>query len=424
MNKFRQFMKERSFIRLTFFIVFTATLLYIMYFVVKDFPSITGSVFSVIGSIVSALSPLWIGLILAYIINPLVETIDLKLIGRLGQPDGATLSIDSSDETLLKKRRKRTRFISIIITYLIIVAALILLLYLFAAMIVGRFVVTSLPNLLTHFVQLAYGYEDEFRNWIANLPDGVLSDYATSAINTVMEWLSAHFSASGVISTISSIGSGILNFALGIVVSIYLIADKDFFIGLWNKLITLITPKRSSGINGTLREVDDVLSKFLRGVLLDAICVAVLSSIGLSIIGLEFSVVIGIFAGVANVIPYFGPIIGMVPAFLVGLFTDGIWKGILAVIVLIILQQIDANLIYPRIVGSSIGLKPIFVLLAVSFGGYYGGIVGMILAVPAASILQLFIIKWAGKREQNLASKQPLQSSADDSDNLDANDLQ
>ena len=94
MNKFRQFMKERSFIRLTFFIVFTATLLYIMYFVVKDFPSITGSVFSVIGSIVSALSPLWIGLILAYIINPLVETIDLKLIGRLGQPDGATLSID------------------------------------------------------------------------------------------------------------------------------------------------------------------------------------------------------------------------------------------------------------------------------------------------------------------------------------------
>lgn len=424
MNKFRQFMKERSFIRLTFFIVFTATLLYIMYFVVKDFPSITGSVFSVIRSIVSALSPLWIGLILAYIINPLVETIDLKLIGRLGQPDGATLSIDSSDETLLKKRRKRTRFISIIITYLIIVAALILLLYLFAAMIVGRFVVTSLPNLLTHFVQLAYGYEDEFRNWIANLPDGVVSDYATSAINTVMEWLSAHFSASGVISTIGSIGSGILNFALGIVVSIYLIADKDFFIGLWNKLITLITPKRSSGINGTLREVDDVLSKFLRGVLLDAICVAVLSSIGLSVIGLEFSVVIGIFAGVANVIPYFGPIIGMAPAFLVGLFTDGIWKGILAVIVLIILQQIDANLIYPRIVGSSIGLKPIFVLLAVSFGGYYGGIIGMILAVPAASILQLFIIKWAGKREQNLASKQSLQSSADDSDNLDESDLQ
>lgn len=411
MNKFRQFMKERSFIRLTFFIVFTATLLCIMYFIVRDFPSIAHSIFAILGSIISSLSPLWIGLILAYIINPLVETIDMKFISRSSASGKSGTGITGKapvlpDAVSTEKKKKRTHFISIIITYLIIIFTLIALLYLFAAMIVGRFVLTSVPDLLSHFMHLAHGYEDEFRNWISNLTSGALSDYATSAVNTVVSWLSAHFNASGMIATISSIGSGILDFVLGIVVSIYLIADKDFFIGLWNKLLSLIAPKRYLGINSTLNEVNGVLSKFLRGVLLDALCVAVLSSIGLSVIGLEFSVVIGIFAGVANVIPYFGPIIGMIPAFLVGLFTDGIWKGILAIIVLIVLQQIDANLIYPRVVGSSIGLKPIFVLLAVSVGGYYSGILGMIIAVPAASILQLFIIKWADMREKKLSAKQ------------------
>ena len=403
MHKFRQFMKERSFGRISFFIVFTATLLYILYFIIKEFPTLAGYGLTGIGSVISALSPLWIGLILAYIMNPLVETIDNKLMIKLIAGEH---KIEGLPDDKIRKKRKHSRFISIILTYIIIIAAIIALLYLFASMIVGRFVMASIPEMMDSIINLIYSYGNEFKSWVSNLPDGMFSDYATGFVNKALEWFSTSFSPSGVIATIGNIGSGILDFVLGIVVSIYLISDKDFFIGLWNKLLSLIAPKRGDNLNGTLREVDGVLSKFLRGVLLDAICIAVLSSIGLSAIGLEFSVVIGVFAGIANVIPYFGPILGMIPAFLVGLFTDGIWKGLLSIIVLFVLQQIDANLIYPRIVGSSIGLKPIFVLLAVSVGGFYNGIVGMIIAVPIASILQLFVIKWAEKREDKLKRKE------------------
>ncbi len=135
---------------------------------------------------------------------------------------------------------------------------------------------------------------------------------------------------------------------------------------------------------------------------MDALIVAILTSIGFTIIGLKFAVFLGIFAGIANVIPYFGPVIGTIPAFLIGLLTSGVKEGLLAIVVLLVVQQIDANLIYPRVVGGSTGLHPLFVLLAVTIGGAYGGLVGMIIAVPIAGIVQLYVQKWVRKRERKL----------------------
>ena len=84
---------------------------------------------------------------------------------------------------------------------------------------------------------------------------------------------------------------------------------------------------------------------------------------------------------------------------LMGLCTDGFWSGALAVIILLVIQQIDCNFIYPKIVGTSTGLHPLMVLLAVSVFGYFGGIMGMLLAVPIAGIIQVFVVKWAESRE-------------------------
>lgn len=135
---------------------------------------------------------------------------------------------------------------------------------------------------------------------------------------------------------------------------------------------------------------------------MDALIVSIMSSIGLSIMGLDAAVFIGIFAGIANVIPYFGPIIGMIPAFVMGLCTEGFWHGVLAVAILFAVQQIDCNLIYPKIVGTSTGLHPLMVLLAVSVFGYFGGILWMILAVPIAGIIQVFVVKWATQKEHKI----------------------
>jgi predicted PurR-regulated permease PerM len=210
----------------------------------------------------------------------------------------------------------------------------------------------------------------------------------------VISWISDNFSTAAILGFITNAGGSFLNLILGIVVSIYLLKDKDFFLRLWRKMLHIVLPMKANAVlTETLSDINRIVSQFLRGQLLDALIIAVLSSIGLTLIGLDFALFIGCFAGLCNIIPYFGPVISIVPAALVGLLTGGPIEALFAILVLVVIQQIDANIIYPRVVGSSMGLHPLFVLISVTVGGYYGGILGMILAVPTAAIIKVFIMK-------------------------------
>jgi len=397
MNKFKEMMRDSTFIRWSFFILFNAVLLYIMFSVIKNLGAISEQVIKIISTIIEAFWPLIIGLILAYLLNPLSELIDDKLVAKLIKlPD---------DPIKAEKREGLRRLISVLFTVILVIAAIIALMYGFTVLLIGKVVFNDLSALMESFMAALVSYEDTFRNWIAtNMPEGMLSEKLGEIATYVMGWLSENISVSSLISTFTNIGGSVIDIVIGVIISIYLMKDKKFFLGLWRKFLHLTLPQKGNAvITETLSEVNDVLSKFIRGALLDALIIAILSSIGLSIMGLEAAVFIGVFAGICNVIPYFGPIIGMVPAFLMGLFTEGFWEGAIAVIILFVIQQIDANLIYPKIVGSSTGLHPLMVLLAVSVFGYFGGILGMLLAVPIAGIIQIFVVRWAISKEKKLS---------------------
>ncbi len=395
MKKIKEYMRDRAFIRGSLFIVFNAFLLYVLYFVVKNFSSIASSLGSGISALLSAFSPLFIGLIISYLLNPLVTLIDKKLMQKV-------FFRVPEDPLKAEKRRKLSRFISVLLTFIIVLAAIAAIIYGFAVMIVGQLVFTNFSTTFNNVLQTFLSYEVELKQWVSqNFPDSFLSEKVMDASNSVISWFSENFSASTAVSVISGAVGSVVNFVIGAIVSIYLMKDKDFFLSIWRKFLHLVLPQRANAaVTETLNEVNGVLSQFVRGALLDAVFVAILSSIGLSIVGLDFAVFIGVFAGIANVIPYFGPLIGMIPAFLIGWLTSDFVHGVLAVLVLVIVQQIDSNIIYPKVVGSSTGLHPLAVLLAVSVFGYFGGIIGMILAVPIAGILQVFILKWAYRQER------------------------
>ena len=395
MKKIKEYMRDRAFIRGSLFIVFNAFLLYVLYFVVKNFSSIASSLGSGISALLSAFSPLFIGLIISYLLNPLVTLIDKKLMQKV-------FFRVPEDPLKAEKRRKLSRFISVLLTFIIVLAAIAAIIYGFAVMIVGQLVFTNFSTTFNNVLQTFLSYEVELKQWVSqNFPDGFLSEKVMDASNSVISWFSENFSASTAVSVISGAVGSVVNFVIGAIVSIYLMKDKDFFLSIWRKFLHLVLPQRANAaVTETLNEVNGVLSQFVRGALLDAVFVAILSSIGLSSVGLDFAVFIGVFAGIANVIPYFGPLIGMIPAFLIGWLTSDFVHGVLAVLVLVIVQQIDSNIIYPKVVGSSTGLHPLAVLLAVSVFGYFGGIIGMILAVPIAGILQVFILKWAYRQER------------------------
>jgi len=406
MNKFKEMMRDSTFIRWSFFILFNAVLLYIMFSVIKNLGDISEQVLKIINTIIEAFWPLIIGLMLAYLLNPLSELIDDKLVAKLIKlPD---------DPIKAEKREGLRRLISVLFTVILVIAAIIALMYGFTVLLIGKVVFNDLSALMESFMAALVSYEDTFRNWIAtNMPDGMLSEKLGEIATYVMGWLSENISVSSLIATFTNIGGSVIDVVIGVIISIYLMKDKKFFLGLWRKFLHLTFPQKGNAvITETLSEVNDVLSKFIRGALLDALFIAILSSIGLSIMGLEAAVFIGVFAGICNVIPYFGPVIGMVPAFLMGLFTEGFWEGAIAVIILFVIQQIDANLIYPKIVGSSTGLHPLMVLLSVSVFGYFGGILGMLLAVPIAGVIQVFVVKWATNKENKLSvQKEPKEPS-------------
>lgn len=396
MNKFKELMNDKSFVKWSFFIIFNAVLLCAMYFVIKNLPSVLSGLYSVISTLLSAFWPLILGLILAYLLNPLSELIDSKLMSRL---------IKLPDDPLKAQKKKNLRhLLSVILTYILVIAAIIALIYGFAVMIFGKLIVSNLSTTFNDLLASIMRYEEAFKNWIANnMPAGMLSERLTEMANGIMHWVGENISPSAVIAFFTGISGSIVDVVVGIIASIYLMKDKQFFLGLWRKFLHLILPQKGHAIlTETLNEVNGVLSRFIRGALLDALIVSILSSIGLSIMGLPAAVFIGIFAGISNVIPYFGPVLGMIPAFIMGFCTNGFWNGVLAVAILLAVQQIDCNLIYPKVVGTSTGLHPLMVLMAVSIFGYFGGILGMLLAVPIAGIIQVFIIKWAEKKEKTI----------------------
>lgn len=387
MSKIKELLSDWKYIKLCLYIVFTAALLYIVYLIIGNLDKVLIAASTLLGSLASALSPLIIGLVIAYLLSPFVEFINSNVVAKFSYNL-------PSDPVKLEKRLGRRRTVSILITFLIIFLIICIIIYAFTFLIVGDLVFTSLQNMIDGIVDYFSKYEAVFRSWAAAIPNSGIEERLQTLANDIITWVSNNFSAAAIISFITNAGGSVLNMVLGIVVSIYLLKDRDFFLRLWRKTLHLTLPMKANAVvTETLSDINTVVSQFVRGQLLDALIIAVLSSIGLSIIGLDFAVFIGCFAGLCNIIPYFGPVISTVPAALIGLLTGGPSQALFAILVLVIIQQIDANIIYPRVVGSSIGLHPLFVLVSVTLGGYYGGILGMILAVPTAAIIKVFIMK-------------------------------
>ncbi len=401
MKKIRETLRDHSLMRYSIFIIFTVSLLVVIYTFVTNFVPVMNWFGGHASIFLRAISPLIIGIVLAYLINPMASFLDEKVMIRLSKPK------DDPDKE--KKRAKKTRLVSTLLSYLIIVAIIISLLFFFTSLIIGRVVIGGLSSLYTSILEYIQTHEQMLADFISQIQSETsifgfqISDITSSAV----DWLqNSGFNFSDILTIITGLGSSIVSFIIGIIISIYLVLDKDFFIGLVKKLGRLIvSDDRAERIENTATEVNGVLSSFVKGVFIDAVIVAVLSSTALTILGVDFGVFIGIFAGICNIIPYFGPIIGMIPAFLIGAFTDSILQGVLAVVLLFIIQQIDGNFIYPKVVGSSTGLHPLFVLLAVAVIGSYGGLMGMIIAVPIAGIVAIFIKKWVLWKEERKVLK-------------------
>ena len=324
-------------------------------------------------AVLGAFTPIFIGLMLSYILIPAVDWLC----------------------------RYMKRGWAILVTYLSVLFCIAGLTYGFVVLIIGSLPsggISETVNLVyNYFVQSAEAVTGFFRqhfpsDWLPSASESMAG--IQSWFRKLLSWGSVDFSS--LRNMISKFSGHIVSSVLGIIASVYLLKDKDFFIRTWNALMSLILPQK---IHGQLCElwfeIDVVLRTFIRGAFLDSVVVAFLSAVVLTILKVDFAVVIGLVGGILNIIPYFGPVFGMIPAFVAGFFGGGLVHGVAAVAALFLVQQLDCNFIYPKIVGNSTGLHPLYVLFSLSIAGKFFGIIGMILAVPVAGVVQILIKKWA-----------------------------
>ena len=293
------------------------------------------------------LLPLVIGVAIAAVLGPYVDWLADKLAGR--------------------------RLAAVFLAYATVLAAAALVILGFADLVAGRLASGSLQDALASLQAYYLQYQDV-------LTELTGFSFKTPALGPLLQ----------------SFGGGAARFFIGMVAGVYLLLDKAYFLRLGNKAMHLFLSQKTHGIvRELLLESSQVIAAFLRGVFIDSVIVAFLSSAVLSLLQVDFAVFIGCFAGIANVIPYFGPVLGILPAAASAFLSGGVTKAILAALSLFAVQQVECNYIYPKIIGKSTGLHPLFVLAAVSAAGSAGGILAMILAVPAAGILKVLLCKWA-----------------------------
>ncbi|KAB1437606.1 AI-2E family transporter [Candidatus Galacturonibacter soehngenii] len=382
-----KFDKEDKLFKYAVYATLTAIAIYIAISIMGNIGFIIGKVAKVAGVIMTLLKPLIIALVIAYLFQPATNKIE-KFLER---------------KKILKKQDSRRSF-SITIVYLTIIGLVI-------AMICGIYIMiggqisknTTISNIIIYITDYlnqnqfsAAAIESKLNSLNIQLPEN-FNNIVANVVTFVQDYITT--SISNLAGSVVAFGSNILSFFISIILSIYLLKDYEYFKELWKKIFYFIFRKGKTGktINGCAAVINNTFSNYIRGQLLDACIVGILSAIALAIIGIDYAIVIGIISGICNMIPYVGPLVGTVLAAIMGLLSGQPIMILWAIIAMIIVQQIDNNLIAPKIVGDSVGLHPVFTMLAILIGGNVGGLIGMLIAVPLTASIKILVSDWYNK---------------------------
>lgn len=330
-------------------------------------------------NVIGILKPFIIGFVIAYILNIPAAAINKKL--------------SSSKYTFIKKRALG---LSIGCVYAAFLALTVLLI---------RMIIPAIyKNILDLYNNLPY-YAKAVTEYLSKIEIAekinLLNINPVDIINKLYEWISSFdFSKFGTYAQgVINVTSGVINIFLSIVISIYMLIDKNRIKKQVKYIMNAFMPV--SAVENTTKNIatfNDILSKYIYCQLLDATIVAILSIIVMSVIRVRYSLILGLLIGICNLIPYFGAIIAIVVTIFVTCFTDGMAKGIWTLIALVLIQQIDANIIGPRIMSNSLELRPLLVIFAVTLGGGLFGIPGMLLSVPVLAMIKVLAERYIQSR--------------------------
>lgn len=257
-------------------------------------------------------------------------------------------------------------------------------------------------------IETATGFANDLSKAAVSLPSlfentdlGPLEDMIKQNLSKLTAMLSdfSNYLISSLSSTLLSVTSTFFNFLLGIIISFYMLLDKEKIIAMFKRVNdALFSDKRSDALEAFFQSVNQVFSHFLRGLILEGMIVAAISFVALSLIGARYTLVLAILIFLLYLIPTLGLLLSMVPV-VVSTLTYDPPKALLALVVMLVIQQIDGNVLAPKIMGGVVGLDPFWILFAIMFFGALMGLPGIIFAIPFAAIVKMTATKYIERKE-------------------------
>ena len=337
-------------------------------------------------TVTGVLTPLSFGLVIAYLLDSMVAAFT-RLLGKIPRPK----------KWNAVRLGKFHRGLSILISE-------VLLLVLIAAMI-GSIIPQLIDSLMTIISNIDV-YAANLERWGKPLLDEYpeIAPYVMDQY-TKLEALVKEYLQNDLLTLIGTVTNGLFeagtyvyNFLLGLIVSIYLLASKGRLISHFKKLLyAVLRPSAANRALSVGRYTNRVFKGFLVGKIVDSAIIGVLCFFGTTLLNIPYSLLISIVVGVTNVIPYFGPFIGAIPTALLVLMLNP-YKCLVFVIFVIVLQQLDGNVIGPRILGNTTGVSSLGVLISILVGGGLFGLMGMVLCVPTYAVIYTLIKRMAERR--------------------------
>lgn len=341
-------------------------------------------------------SPVVYGIIFAYLLTPVVNNIERKFL----EP------IFTRNSELTVKKKKTMRALSVLMTIILVI------------LVIYGFFSILIPNIITSIKSISYQfpfYVQNLTRWSAKFlednPDieklvvqvldmysEELNNYLNNSIIPQMESLIKTVSLS-----LISAAKLLWNFIIGFIISIYVLASKETFAGQAKKMTyALFSNKTANQIIEDFRFISDTFIGFISGKIVDSIIIGFICFAGTRLLNMPYALLVSVIVGVTNIIPFFGPYMGAVPSAVLILMVNPI-KCIYFIIFILILQQIDGNLIGPKILGESTGLSGFWVIFSITIFGGLLGVPGMIIGVPVFAVIYALvkrIIEWLLKKKR------------------------
>lgn len=341
-----------------------------------------GQTLNVIGYMLGVFSPIIGGFVLAFLLNILMKAIELKLFKNL------------------KLKQGMKRGLSLLTTFIIVIGLITLSFYFILPQLVNSIQQLQIDATAEYFSNLEAFFKEKFVQ--LNLSDDIVKQILaiwTSIVNGVTDFmLSIADQALGLFTGFIAV---VFNTIISLVVGIYILISKEKLLRTFKKVFYAFTPRKfCDQATKYIRIINTSFENFIRGQVVEAAVLGVVCYIGMLIFGFEYPLVISFLVGITNVIPLFGPYIGAVPALLLLVIVNPI-NALWFILFLVVLQQIESNLIYPRIVGSNMGISGFWIIVAVVVGNSLYGILGILLGIPLLSSLYVIIKEIAEKRLQD-----------------------